>query len=98
MRVAERGGEDSVRAPLRSYRERSCALTESVLAFLPRAQRRSRYVLSSPPIRVLYAGGVGRIGLLGVLGVIGVIGLIGLISLISLIKGADASVISPVGV
>ena len=36
------------RASLRSYRERVWALTESVEAFLPRAQRRSRYVRFSP--------------------------------------------------
>ena len=31
------------RTPLRSYRERTCDHTESVNAFIPRAQRRSRY-------------------------------------------------------
>ena len=68
MRVAERGGEDSVRTQGRSYRERPCVLTES-------AETLSVCSLQ-PTYRVLYAGGVGRIGLLGVIGAIGLISLI----------------------
>lgn len=78
MRVAERGGEDSVRAPLRSYRERLSVHTESAetLSVCP----------LQPSYRVLYAGGVGRVGAIGAIGVIGLIGAIRPIGLISLIK------------